>query len=117
MGDNTLQFIFSPLFYFSIIEARHTTIKAGGNEFAEWTFPLFGMTGFGLETGLFFAQAHFGIKFGFDATYFRKFDFYRNINFNSTIIDENGIARGKKIEINKFSVFSKKLFMDLFILF
>ena len=113
-GDN-VQFIFSPLFYFSLVEARHTTIIAGGNDFSDWTFPFLGMIGFNFETGLFFSKAHFGFKLGYDLTYFRKFDFAYNIKFNSTVY-EDGILKSKKIEINKFDVLSNKFFIDIFIL-
>lgn len=115
-GDN-IRFLFSPLVYFSLIEARHTTITAGGNEFSDWTFPLGGVVGFNFETGIFFSQAHFGFKMGFDNTFFRKFDFEYDINFNRVITDENQIERIKQVKINRFSIFSTRVFFDFFVVF
>ncbi len=116
LGDN-VRFLFSPLVYFSLLEARHTTITAGNNKFSEWSFPLGGVVGFNFETGLFFSKAHFGLKMGFDTTYFRKFDFGYKINFNTVVKDENGLEIGKKIEVDKFEVFSNRVFFDVFVVF
>ncbi len=116
LGDN-VRFLFSPLVYFSLLEARHTTITAGNNKFSEWSFPVGGVLGFNFETGLFFSKAHLGFKMGFDMTYFRKFDFGYNIYFNTVVRDENNIDIGKKIEVNRFEIFSKRVFFDVFVVF
>jgi len=118
MGNNSFHYMISPLLYFSIIEARKTTITADKNKYSEWKFPFFGMLGINIETGVFFPRLHFGFKFGLDASYFREYDFSYPIYFSSVVVDEEtGIFKAKNINTNRFEVMNKRVFMDFFIRF
>ena len=117
IGIHDIRFIFSPVLYFSVIEARNTKFIADGNEFSEWSFPLGGLIGLNLEFGIFFTKLHFGFKGGFDSIYFREFDFKHKMSFNTVVKSEYGLEMGKKIEVDRFSVFSNRFFVDLFLVF
>ena len=122
MGDDFIQFIFSPILYFNLIEWRNSTISSeqedGKMEFTENSFPVLGSWGFNLETGLFFPKIHTGLKLGFDWSYFNDFKLEQDIEYKTYVFDrELGVTKQKSMFINKLQVSSYLFYIDFFVLF